>query len=924
MIRKYILAILLMFVSLPAFGQDIAEALVGRTTPARTSVDFLRYAQEVQAAALAAAPITRATTYYISTTGSDAAAGTIIAPWQTIDKVNDTLRDNVVTNTAFLFARNGVWAEDVGIEVEADDDNVTIGAYGTGAAPQLHAFTTSFATGGTLWTDAASNTRYTATLATAPGWVRIKGDRNRILRKVADATECTNTQNSWYWASNTLHVHVTQTPTSTTAYDPDSSTYGGGIECTLTTMTDDDGIAILSGATGVRVDSVRCDGWGMDGTESNQKYGIRAGATGTNLQVITNCSSHYASRHNLGHYDTEGGGTGGLVVWGDVKCGGIYEDVGVPMVFYAGSGDHEDWVFNVEVDVGSLPLTATRAVVEGMPVYAHTSGGTSPGFICIMNLRVPKHPQGFGCHTFCSLADFDVNADVSPDTCKGVIINEWLEEAEGTGCAATGVTSFPPMSGTVSIGGTYNFKPYQTSVESICYHATAAKANGWWINPNIKVHLGVGWTGTWCGMFNGANSAGALQCKIQGATIEVVNRVAKNFVLWYDGLGDTDAATGYVDGSELSNSVVSMIRNDPLTVSAPVMRIGLRNTSTYLRNNAYFGLSADGTYVGVSNTANAVTLARAPIFGVAPSAASSLLGGGEVGRAYDALLRERSMSGPTIGANEYLPANSYGTTLLEIVEGIDDNSTKMDVAVSTRLAPTSAGRTLDVTATGAAGIDWANVENPTSTVAFTNSTTGLLDGAINGAKIQNQSFTVSEFDSTFFEEVADTTAALTWNSLIADLDTANSVGKKLQDVLPATGTLATGDDVAAIGTANSVTADRVAKQRTWYLGSEGNTARNIVTINAWASGTNDFAFDFSEILDQSDTTINTVSSVTVIQRDGSPTITTSALRKHQEQKIAIFTCAAISAANAGTYDVTITITTADSNTIVVEGVLEVE
>ena len=55
-------------------------------------------------------------------------------------------------------------------------------------------------------------------------------------------------------------------------------------------------------------------------------------------------------------------------------------------------------------------------------------------------------------------------------------------------------------------------------------------------------------------------------------------------------------------------------------------------------------------------------------------------------------------------------------------------SGRMDVSVGayqtglTPLQPTVAGRTLDVTATGGAGIDWSNVENPTSTVALTGTT----------------------------------------------------------------------------------------------------------------------------------------------------------------------------------------------------------
>ena len=55
-------------------------------------------------------------------------------------------------------------------------------------------------------------------------------------------------------------------------------------------------------------------------------------------------------------------------------------------------------------------------------------------------------------------------------------------------------------------------------------------------------------------------------------------------------------------------------------------------------------------------------------------------------------------------------------------------SGRMDVSVGayqtglTPLQPTIAGRTLDVTATGGAGIDWSNVENPTSIVALTGTT----------------------------------------------------------------------------------------------------------------------------------------------------------------------------------------------------------
>lgn len=42
------------------------------------------------------------------------------------------------------------------------------------------------------------------------------------------------------------------------------------------------------------------------------------------------------------------------------------------------------------------------------------------------------------------------------------------------------------------------------------------------------------------------------------------------------------------------------------------------------------------------------------------------------------------------------------------------------------LAPTVSGRTLDVSSTGEAGIDWANVGSPTTTLGLTNTTIGIL------------------------------------------------------------------------------------------------------------------------------------------------------------------------------------------------------
>ncbi len=95
------------------------------------------------------------------------------------------------------------------------------------------------------------------------------------------------------------------------------------------------------------------------------------------------------------------------------------------------------------------------------------------------------------------------------------------------------------------------------------------------------------------------------------------------------------------------------------------------------------------------------------------------------------------------GATNMAPVNIY----------IELDAVDYQTAAFGALQPTTAGRTLDVTATGAAGIDWANVENPTTTLALTNTT-------INAAPI----------------------ADAVWDEDLRDHLTAHSTGKSLDQI----------------------------------------------------------------------------------------------------------------------------------------------
>jgi hypothetical protein len=63
------------------------------------------------------------------------------------------------------------------------------------------------------------------------------------------------------------------------------------------------------------------------------------------------------------------------------------------------------------------------------------------------------------------------------------------------------------------------------------------------------------------------------------------------------------------------------------------------------------------------------------------------------------------------------------------------------------LKPTTAGRTLDVTATGAAGIDWGNVENPTTTLNLSGTTVKTVTDAV----VATISGTLTTLDSLWTE-----------------------------------------------------------------------------------------------------------------------------------------------------------------------------
>lgn len=108
--------------------------------------------------------------------------------------------------------------------------------------------------------------------------------------------------------------------------------------------------------------------------------------------------------------------------------------------------------------------------------------------------------------------------------------------------------------------------------------------------------------------------------------------------------------------------------------------------------------------------------------------------------------------------------------------------------------PTTSGRSLDVTATGAAGIDWANVENPTTALNLsgTNIDTDQVVASVSGAvnSVTNAVTVGTNNDKTGYS-IADATsdaviADAVWNALVASYGIADSYGALIETNLDTT------------------------------------------------------------------------------------------------------------------------------------------
>lgn len=153
------------------------------------------------------------------------------------------------------------------------------------------------------------------------------------------------------------------------------------------------------------------------------------------------------------------------------------------------------------------------------------------------------------------------------------------------------------------------------------------------------------------------------------------------------------------------------------------------------------------------------------------------------------------------------------------------------------LEPTTSGRTLDVTATGEAGIDWANIGGPTTTVNLSGTTVAAVTGAVGSVT----GLTASDVGSikTKTDFLPSATAGAAGGVFIAGTNAATTVTTSFTttftgNLTGSVGSIATGGIAAASFATGAIDAAALAAD----AGTEIGTAVWATTTRLLTAGTN--------------------------------------------------------------------------------------
>jgi hypothetical protein len=168
----------------------------------------------------------------------------------------------------------------------------------------------------------------------------------------------------------------------------------------------------------------------------------------------------------------------------------------------------------------------------------------------------------------------------------------------------------------------------------------------------------------------------------------------------------------------------------------------------------------------------------------------------------------------------------------------DSRITHLDADVTSRLAPTVAGRTLDVSATGEAGLDWANIGAPTTAVALTGTTISTSQA---GADTSGTTTLLARLTSTRAGNLDSLDVAVSTRLATAGYTAPPSAAATAAAILTDTSDLGTSGSIGYIighqlGGAFTTTSSSVLTSAALANAPAGGSGGGSVTVAGYATG----------------------------------------------------------------------------------------
>jgi hypothetical protein len=359
--------------------------------------------QKLIDARLTYCPLERATTHYFSAQSGDDVTGdgTEALPWATLAKAQEVLTASS-GNIRLRFLRGDEWYQTNGITV--NKSNVTIDAYGVGAAPIFCRFTVLYPNA-TSWTLESGNVYYREE-SNDIAYLRERQDIRNPYYLANSIASCEARPGSFWYDPIAARLYVHRRDSGNINND------GRNYEAVISNTTPGISPTVSANLDSIRIDGIRVDGYGMHRTnEHNPGYCIKLSQSGQNVGCVTNCEAYYSTTHVMGHADTN---SGGISLWLGNRMGWCTPStVHSPLILvgYATNGGHEFISAGNTFISGQLPYTFGDSTARA--VGSHAGGSAIASLLVSIDDVViggdfqATQPPGLGSAPSASIANLN-------------------------------------------------------------------------------------------------------------------------------------------------------------------------------------------------------------------------------------------------------------------------------------------------------------------------------------------------------------------------------------------------------------------------------------------------------------------------------------------------------------------------------------